>query len=356
MLMLLLSLSLLPTATAAEVTDLPPWLRGDVRVGYDLGLQVGTLNEIAPGSSEVADVGRATREDHMLRLGGVFSAAPGAAVYFEVPIYFSSRLSFTDSYEMAYDPLAGRGSMVYGDPLNGTVSVQGSGAGGVWFGVRGTPFSEDLWENRGSRATWLIDLGFRTPDKSNFYGIGEGEGDRGGGNGASAFRLRNAFSTTKGVARPYIQGTWTRYGVVPVDLYDSEGALVTAGAEVQPGQRFDVLTGVQVRAFENPNNDASFDFDFRLGYDYNAWANVPSGLYLPSVMSSTEGTLVSMGEYSTASGGLGLYWRFFKYLQLDLRADVAYVFPHKLEHPYPIYTGTDTLEIRAWGGFKIMIR
>ena len=111
-----------------------------------------------------------------------------------------------------------------------------------------------------------------------------------------------------------------------------------------------------MRAAENPTNGSSFDFDFRLGFDYNTPADLPSGLYLPSVLSSTEGTLISQSEYSTASAGLGLYWRMFTYVQLDLRADMAYVLPHRLEHPYAIYTGEDTLGVRGLAQLTVMIR
>ncbi|MCB9745477.1 MAG: hypothetical protein H6740_23060 [Alphaproteobacteria bacterium] len=351
MLALTLLLSL-PTAIAAEVTELPPWLRGDVNLAYNVDYTTGSLNEVI--GAESTTVGRLSSEDHVLRIGAVFAPAPATAIYFDVPIYLRSALTFSDSSEMAFDPLEGRGSMVYGDPLNEQPQLLGKGPGGVWFGVRGTPFSETFFPGRGNRATWLIDLGFRTADSTNFYS--EVDGVRGGGNGAGAFRLRSAWSTTKGVSQPYLRATWTRYGAVPVDLYDSKGNLVTSEAQIEPADRVDVLTGVQVRAFENPENGASFDFDFRLGVDYHTPATLPSGLYLPSVLSATEGTLVSQSEYSTATAGLGLYWRMFTYVQLDLRADMAYMLPRRLEHPYAIYTGEDTLGVRGLAQLSVMIR
>ncbi|MCB9746354.1 MAG: hypothetical protein H6740_27505 [Alphaproteobacteria bacterium] len=347
--LLLLSLS---SATAAEVTEVPPWLRGDVNIAYDVNVVTGSLNEVVEGES--TKVGRLTSDDHVLRLGAVFAPAPAVALYFDVPIYLRSGLTFQDAQEMTFDPLEGRGSMAYGDTLSEQPQLLGKGPGGVWFGARGQPFSESFFEGRGNRATWLIDVGFRTADATNFYT--EVDGARGGGNGASAFRLRNAFSTTKGVSQPYLQATWTRYGTVSVDLTDSKGQVVSSGALVAPADRFDVLAGVQVRAAENPTNGSSFDFDFRLGFDYNTPADLPSGLYLPSVLSSTEGTLISQSEYSTASAGLGLYWRMFTYVQLDLRADMAYVLPHRLEHPYAIYTGEDTLGVRGLAQLTVMIR
>lgn len=342
---LLLALS---SSYAAEVTEVPPWLRGDVDIGYALDYTTGSLVE---GD---ADVGQFTQQDHIVHFGGAFAAAPGVALYFDVPVYALSRLSFTDAFSMAYDPLNGIGSMAYGEPLTNTPLREGSGPGGVWLGVRGTPFSETLWPRRGNRSTWMLDVGYRTPDASNFYVADDAS--RGGGPGASAFRLRSAFSTTKGVSQPYMRVTWLKQGVIATDLVDEDGNLLTAGAEVWPGQSIDVLAGVQARAFENTVNGASFDFDFHLGAAYNSWSTVPSGIYLPSVLSASREDLVTSSEYGSAYAGLGFYWRMFKYLQLDLGADVAYLMPHRLEHPYAVSTGMDTLSVRANGQISVLIR
>lgn len=336
------------TAHAAEVTEVPPWLRGDIDIGYALDFTTGSLVE---GD---ADVGRFTAQEHQIHFGGAFAAAPGVALYFDVPVYPLSSLSFSDSFSMAYDPLNGRGSMAYGEALGETVTREGRGAGGVWLGVRGTPFSESLWPRRGNHSTWMLDFGYRTPDASNFY-VADAE-TRGGGAGASAIRLRSAFSTTKGVSQPYMRVSWLRQSTIATDLLDANGNVITAGALVWPGQTLDVMAGVQARAFENTVNGASFDFDFHLGASYDTWRSVPSGMYLPSVLNATEGELVTMSEYGSAYAGLGFYWRMFKYLQLDVGADLAYIMPHQLEHPYAISTGMDTIAVRANGQISVLIR
>lgn len=352
MLPLLLCTTLVPSASAAEVTELPPFLRGDVSVGYNLGLLTGSMRE-GDGT-----VGRLGAEDHVLRLGAAFGVAPGAAIYAELPIYVQQRVVFNDTYTMAFDPNQDLGSLAYGDLVDGSVVRSGSGAGGAWLGAKGTPFTEALWPLRNNRATWLIDVGVRLPDATSFWAEdwSSGEPTRGAGPGAAAFRLTNAFSTTKGVSQPYMRVTWLRQGATSVDLYSSSGELVTADAQITPADSLDVLTGVQVRTFENPTSGAAFDLDFRLGFNYMGPAELPSGVYLPSVLPNTEGLAISRSEYSSASVGLGFYWRMFKYLKLDVVGDVAYVMPHTLEHAYAVRTGPDTLNISALARLNVLIR
>ena len=333
-------IALLAHAQAADVTTLPPFLRGDIHVAYGADIQYGSLMEPVDGSDVI--VAKALHEAHLIDFGATFSVAPGAAVYFGVPTWVLDRYTWGEANEVVFDPNRELGSMAYGDPLPENVVRTGAGAGGVWLGARGTPFSEQF-TGRGNRSTWLLDVGFRTPDKTNFYVV---DGDtRGAGNGAPALRVRNAFSTTAGQSQPWLEFTWLR-----------QGATDTGTLEVLNPQVLAVRTGVEVRTYHNPVTNAFFAVDLRMGFDYASWADVPSGTYLPSVMESTEGQLVTMGEHSEISAGLGLYWRMFQYGRVDLYGDAHYVMPHRLEHPYPVYTGSDTIRVTAGAKLTILVR
>lgn len=336
---MLLSLLIAP-ALAADVTEVPPLLRGDISVGYAADLSRGSLVEPVNGTD--VNVGKAIHEAHQIHVGATFGVAPGAAVYIDIPTWIVDRWTYQDASQVVFDPTREVGSMASGDPLDEDVVLSGSGAGGVWLGARGTPFSEQF-AKRGNRSTWLLDVGFRTRDSTNFYTV---DGDtRGAGNGSGAFRLTNAFSTTKGQSEPWLQATWTRQGTTAV-----------GGLEVDNANQLAVRTGVEVTTFHNPVTDARFAMDFRMGFAYNAWADVPSGVYLPSVMESTAGDLVTMSEYSTVSGGLGLFWQMFQYGRVDLFADATYILPHRVEHPYPVYTGFDTFGVTAGAKLTALIR
>ena len=337
---MLLGLLIAP-ALAADVTEVPPMLRGDLHVGYAADLSKGSLVEPVDGTD--VTVAKTTYEAHRMNFGATFSVAPGAALYVDIPTYIVDRWTHTDATAAVFDPTREVGSMASGQLLGEDVVNQGTGATGVWLGAKGTPFSEQF-AKRGNKSTWLVDVGFRTKDSTNFYTVAE-DGSRGSGNGSSALRLTNAFSTTKGQSEPWIQATWTRQGTTQAD-----------GLLVDPANTFAVRSGVEVTTFHNPVTQARFAMDFRMGFTYSSWADVPSGTYLPSVMTSTQGTLVTQSEYSTVSGGLGLYWRMFEYGRVDLFADATYILPHRLEHPYPVYTGFDTFGVTAGAKLTALIR
>ena len=81
-----------------------------------------------------------------------------------------------------------------------------------------------------------------------------------------------------------------------------------------------------------------------------------SGAYLPSIMRTTEGKAVEMSEFSVVHGGMGLYWRMFRYAKLRMWGDVGYVMSHRVEAPYPILTGPDTMRIQAGVDLTMMVR
>lgn len=342
-------LLLVPAAHAVEVTHIPPFLRGDVQVGYALDLQGSTLIE------EGDAVGRIAQEQQRMRYAAVFGVAPGAAVFVELPSYLRDRVSFADGREMAWEPTQERGDLSSGAPLSEQPVYEGRGFGGTWVGLRATPWSEELLEGRGARSTWLVEFGYRFQDRSNFWTVDD-SGIRGAGPGGPGTRGRLSFSTSRGVSRPYISGGYTKNGWFQTDLYSSEGELVTPGAVVSPRSSADVLTGVELTPYDDAERGASFTVDLRLGWGYQSWAEVPSGIYLPSVLPTTDGTLVVSSEYSTFKTGLGLYYRPFTYLKFDLVGDVAYAMPYKLEQPYEVYTGYDTLIFSGALQLEILIR
>lgn len=340
-------LLMLASAQAAEVTEIPPWLRADLHLGYGFDMGRSSLRETYAGEDVV--VANQRDEAHRMDFGAAFSVGPMIAAYFEMPTWFVQRSTWSEVNKMAYDPNRELGSMAYGSPLGSEVQISGSGAGGVWLGLRGTPFSESLYPRRNNRSTWLIDVGYRTPDKTSIYVV---DGDsRGAGPGAQAFRVASAFSTSVGQTEPYLKGQFVASGRQVVQLTDSTGAVTSSEANIRPGNTLDVLAGVEVHAYHNDQTQADFAFDFRLGYGYLSGREVPSGLFLPSVLRSTEGSLVNAEETSWISGGLGMKWRMFQYARLSVGADVAYTMPYRIEHPYPVTTGSDN--IRVTGGAEL---
>ncbi len=335
-------------AHAAEITSLPPWLRGDIELGYAFDRVGGSLYE---GDTRV---GSRTWEEHALTYSGTFSAGPGVAVFFELPQYLSTRLAFPEANSMVYDPSQGSGTMVDTETLEGLEPIKGAGVDGLWLGIKGTPFSEDF-ESRGNRATWLIEGALQTRSQNDLYTITD-EGDRGGGLGGGGLRLGMAFSTTHHISQPYMAVRYTRTRDLDVSFYDEDGSVLVSGAIAEPADRVDIRAGTEIIAHDNPESSSRFSIDLRLGFGYRTWQSMPSGLYLPSVLTSSRDIPVTESEHTWVSGGVGFYHQAFEYMQWKLVADATYLSPHRVEHPYSIDTGTDTLGITVGGGFKVMVR
>ena len=252
---------------------------------------------------------------------------------------------------MAFDPTFGRGSMQSGLPIERD-PVTGSGLSGVWMGVQVAPFSERDFTNRGNQASWLLDLSYRTKDATNFYDLSAAE--RGAGHGASTLRLRGAFSKELGRSQPHLTATYSRVGETNATLIAADGTQVQATV-INPDELL-VMSGVEVHTFADPISQAEFAVDFRMGFAYQSWGDMPSGLYLPSVLDSSLGGVTTMGEQTRFVGGIGIYWRLFEYLKLELASDVSYVMPTQLENPYLVQTGSNTVRFDTRADLVVMFR
>jgi hypothetical protein len=343
---------LLTVASAATVTEIPTFLRGDILVSYSYDHLSGSLVERIDGSD--LEVGARTVSDHGLSYGLVFGVAPGAAVFVTLPHTVSGSVYYGSYGDMVYDPATGSGT--YQGTAAGTPGtyVSGNGLGGVWIGARGTPFSESF-EKRNSRVTWLVEGAFRFGDPTSFWAVND-EGKRGAGPGASAFRLHNAFSTTVGNSAPYLSGTLVTTGKQTIQVANALDASAAGEVEVAPADEVDVRIGAELLAGRNPANGALFIFDLHLGIGYDSYAYVPSGFYLPKVLAASEGGAVLQAERFEPGGGLALRWRPFENLQIDLYGDVAYVLPQRVEFPYPVYTGPDTIHVVAGTNLGVRFR
>lgn len=334
----LLATALLPAAHAAEVTELAPRNRGDIEIRYDLAAESGEL--VQDGKS----VGSRDLADHVITYTGNFSFYTGSAFFFEVPQHVSQTVKYADTQQMVYDPLNDAGTMINTPGAAEATDLDGHGLGGVWIGLRGTPISQEIWAARGDRSTWLIEGALRFRDKTNFWTT-EG-GERGAGEGAPAYRLRTAFSTSHGRAQPYLVGTLTRTGRINLDVVEEDGTTVARGLEVRPASTVDVLVGSELLAGTYGTDGAEVQVDFRTRFTYTGWQDIPSGTFLPSVLDASKGSAATETEHLSFTGGLGIHWRFVEYVQLNLSGEVGVRTPRQVEHFYPVTTNMGDI---AWG-------
>jgi hypothetical protein len=345
-------LLLTPLASAAVLTEVPPFLRGDVTVAYSYDRLAGVLTE--EGEDGNVEVGDRALSEHMLRYNVTFGVAPGAAVFVEIPHYVSSTVSYSALSEMVYDASTGSGTYVSTNAGTPGTYVQGSGLGGIWIGVKGTPFSE-AFPKRNSRATWLLEGAFRTADSSNYWVVND-EGKRGAGPGGTAFRLNTVFSTTFGNSAPYIQGTYQGEGKRTQVVTDGDGNTGTEEVELDPANFGKLVAGVEVLAGRNPASGSILVFDLHLNVAYAGYAYVPSGIYLPNVLAASAGEPVLQSEQFEPGAGLAVHWRPFENLEIGLNGDAAYHLPQRIEYPYPVYTANDTLRLDLGASVKVRFR
>lgn len=335
---LLLPFTLIGVAQAAELTELAPALRGDVSVRYDLDAAHADLIEAEE------DVGRRVIQAHTITWAGSFSPVDGAAVFLEMPHIAAERVRYPDAATMAFDPAADQGTMRGTSPIDDPAELRGSGVGGVWLGVRGTPLSEALWAGRGDRTTWMLEGAYRFGDKTNLWTYGP-RGTRGAGPGAPAFRLLTTVSTTKGDAEPYVRARWVRSSRINTDIVNAQDNVVATGIELRPESTFDLSVGSELEVSRYGEDGARVALDFRGTLGYHTWQDIPSGIYLPDVLEASTGQVATQSERVTAAGQFGVNWRFHEYVQLNVAGEVGVHTPYRAEHFYPVSAGTGVL----WG-------
>lgn len=345
-------LLLLAHASAATLTELPPWLRGDVGLSWRYDRLSGPLQERAPGAEPV-EVGERILEEHRLEYAALFSVGPGVALRVALPHYAQQSVRFPASTSMVYDPATGSGTSVGTDPLAADLEVRGTGLGGARLGLAATPYSESF-PGRGNRASWRIDAGVQLGDRTSFWTV-EGE-QRGAGPGAPALELSSAFSTRSGPAEPYIYAGITRR------LVQEEVQLTTPGGvngtvAVRPASAGRVRVGAELLAARGKEGGAdAARFDLHFGVDYRSWSEIPSGFLLADVLAVTEGTTVQESERLEYGGGAGLIVQPHPLVRLALRGDLGWSPPWRVESPYPVYTSPETLHVEAGADLTVMVR
>ena len=305
------------TAHAADLTDQPDRLTGDVTIGYSFDQQSLGLVE------DEEDVGGTQASSHLLEFRAEMGVAPGVSVFLQFDSGLSQTVSYTDARSMGWNPQDDQGSLLNGTPIeSGVDPLTGSGFEGVWVGARGTPFSE----KRGARATWLIEMALRTANKTNFYT------QNGSGDGGGIFHVDNVFATTRGSTHPYIQASYTRRGGFGESTDDSETPLY------DPADSLRMTAGAEFDTWSDLANARALSLEGRMFFAYRSPTVLPSGIFLAEVLPGTDSTPVTRSEHSSFGLGFSLHWTPIAEMEVDFNLDLGWPTPHRIEHPYPVYS------------------
>ena len=159
-------------------------------------------------------------------------------------------------------------------------------------------------------------------------------------------RRSSAFSTTYNWASPYIVADLTRTSHINTDVVNAEGQTVATGMEIQPASTSSFRVGTELFAGKWGTQGAQATIDLHATAVYTSWQDIPSGTYLPSILSSSEGVAATEAEHTTLTAGMGVNWRIMEFAQLNVGGDVGLASPRTVEHFYNVHTNMGDL---AWG-------
>ena len=334
------------TAIGAEVTDIPPALRGTLKIDYAGDT---ALDNIVEGETYF---GKRRISNHGMTYSLEFAPVDGFGVKLAIPTSPARSVTFSEAYEMYYEPVGNGGTYTFADAFTEDVAFKGKGGQGFYAGAVLAPVSEVFGWDTG--ISWRIDIGYRTGTKSNFWTVKDGQ--RGAGQGGGAFRLDAAFSTDKGISIPYAKMSYTKESKVEVDVVDENGTLWASNLELQPPSSVAFQSGVEIVAVEEQSDGSLWTVDLFTHFRYETWSDVPSGIYLPSVLDVSRTIPIRVSDHASVGAGFGLNAHVTKYVGLRTSFRGVYTLPYQIEHVYPVYTSADNFGIEWTVGIDGKIR
>lgn len=344
--MLILLLSTL--GLGASETELPPALRADVSVGYELGADWTGLEE--DGEDGPVEVGRRQDIRHDLAFRASFSFVEGVAVTAGADIVASRTLRHKTGQPMLQDPVTGRGSFLGGPQLTDLPSYRGGGVEGFWIGMAFQPFAERFEKEH--QVTWRLDVAVRTPPARTFWEEGE-SGRRGAGQGGPTYRLAGAFSRDHGVSSPYMTVDWRITTPRSVAVPDSDGG--TADLQVAPGHRLDAIGGIELRMTKEGASNR-VDFDLLTGLGYRSPQSIPSGIFLADVLASSRKEAVIRAERLGWHAGAAFDIEVDDPVEIRLWSRMYWALPWRVEDRYKVRTTLDSVQTRFGIDVRVKIR
>lgn len=335
-----LLLDLLSVAVAAEVTEMPAAMAVDVDLDWRGQWGFGALAE----AGEPVGKFRTSRQE--LALTPEFSPIAGVAIRLSVPYTPSWSLAWSDTSRMTYDPDTGSGTLRGGAP-DAPPALTGNGGSGIWIGAGLSPFNEAF--SLGQQATWRIDAAVRLPTGRSVWEAVDGV--RGAGNGGAAWRLSAAFSTERGPSTPWMLFTATGENAVTVGAADAQGGATEL--RVKPASNLELAAGIEIAGSENKEKHTASRFTLDAAFGYVSWSDVPSGMFLPSVLDASRGIVVTRGESLYARGGLGVVLDVHANVGIRLGGGARYGMPFRVESPYPVEQGPGSFDAYGYAGVEI---
>ena len=329
------------SAQAGTFTDAPGALQGDVALQHQFQVSSDSIYQ------EDNIVGDRTLNQHTSALVMRIGLLNFMSADIRLPVG-SESLSFSNVYEMKYDPLSQTGSYL-DTPEIADVTRSGNGLQGTELALNFYPFHTKIYSNRGDTGNWQMGVVYRVGDKTNFYTVDD-SGSRGSGIGASAFGIQTAFSNKNKHVEPYLVMKALRSNSFTADVRADDGTLHATSKTISPSNTVDIRGGTEIYLKDDVALASYVTLDLFGAYRYQSFQSIPSGIYLPSILESTQDTIITQTELVSIQGGVGTNIQINSLYAFRFSGQAGFASPQRIEHIYEVNTqGTF-----QWGVFGEM--
>jgi hypothetical protein len=315
-----------PASHAADVTDLPE--RGGLfaSLGYGGNVYRGKMEEDGVG------IGARVENHHGLNLSAAYGLASGLVFHAQLDYAPATRFVFPDVRPMRFDPATLQGTYRVGDMPSEPLSEDMSGLSGTHIGVRLQP-SQWSPNPRPSATKWLVGASFQIPSPNDNLWT-HNNGQRGAGTGNLVTRLEASLSKRRGVSDAYTRVLAELGAPIALDIEGANGETLAKNIDVQPPRSVIVQTGLEFDIWGAPAQTLG-TLDVSLSTTYLSWGDIASGVYLPEVLTSSQGVVVTRSESVRIGGQIGGHLYDASGWTVHAHGGWTWETPYRPEHVYP---------------------
>ncbi len=314
---------------AGTFTDAPGALQGDVAINHHFGVRTDSIYQ------EDQMVGSRSHQRNNTQLLMKIGLVDFMSADVVLPIG-SESIAFEGVYEMKYDPLSQTGSYL-DTPAIQDVVRSGKGLEGTELALNFYPFHTKIYSNRGDAGNWQMGLVYRMKDKTNLFTVTP-DGQRGSGIGASGFGIQTAFSNKSKNVEPYLVMKAIRSNSFDAEMRGDDGTLYSNGETFSPAHTVDIRGGTELYLLDDVALASYITLDLFGEYRYQSFQAIPSGIYLPSVLESTQDTIITQTELVSIQGGVGTNIQLNSLYGFRLFGQAGFASPQRIEHIYEVST------------------
>ena len=131
------------------------------------------------------------------------------------------------------------------------------------------------------------------------------------------------------------------------EIRGDDGTLHATAETFSPSNTVDIRGGTELYLKDDVALASYVTLDLFGAYRYQSFQSIPSGIYLPSILESTQDTIITQTELVSIQGGIGTNVQINSLYGLRLSGQAGFASPQRIEHIYEV----NTQETFQWGIF-----